>query len=96
MHVTSYPIRSFFFSGKGDDGDDNNDKSGGGKKGDDKGDDKSKKTDSDDDSTDSGDTKPKSKRFWVAHPVHRRLRHLIQMIRPILAAAVVVTAHELA
>lgn len=61
LHVTSYPIRSFFFSGKGDDGDDNNNgKGGSGKKGDDWGDDKSKKTDTDADSTDSGDTKPKS------------------------------------
>jgi hypothetical protein len=50
VHVSSYPIRSFFFSGKGDDGDNNNGKGGDGMKRDDndaKKDDKSKKDDAD-------------------------------------------------
>mmetsp|Transcript_19443 Transcript_19443/g.55940 ORF Transcript_19443/g.55940 Transcript_19443/m.55940 type:complete len:1075 (-) Transcript_19443:91-3315(-) len=63
VHVSYYPIRSFFFSGKGDDGDDNNGKGGGGKKGDDDGndakkDDKSKKYDVD--SVDDAEDRPKS------------------------------------
>jgi len=63
VHVSSYPIRSFFFSGKGDDGDDNNNngKGGDGMKRDEndaKKDDKSKKDDAD--PVDAEDTKPKS------------------------------------
>ena len=63
VDVSSYPIRSFFFSGKGDDGDDNNNngKGGDGMKRDEndaKKDDKSKKDDAD--PVDAEDTKPKS------------------------------------
>jgi Lon-like ATP-dependent protease len=55
----SYPIRSFFFSGKGDDGDSNNGKGGGGKKGDDEGGDKSKKSGAE--PTGADDAKPNAK-----------------------------------